>query len=399
MPVLHREPPQGLPYIHPEAPNQDAVGIYIHIPFCARKCGYCDFNAYSGYKDGTKARYVDALCREIAARADRGTRVATVFFGGGTPTELTAQDLGRILETVRASFQVDADAEVTAEANPGDASLEYLVALREGGFNRLSFGVQTFNDRLLKTIDRLHSGDDARQALLLAREAGFDNLSLDLMFALPRQTMADWDRSIDAALALDIPHLSLYSLIVEEHTPFWARRERGKLPALPSEKVEADMFARAISRMTAAGYRHYEVSNYARPGYESRHNQIYWRNEAYFGFGAGAVSYLEEVRSTNVRRPSHYIDTILRQGTATADEERLTPEETRGETIMVGLRMREGIDLTKFEERFGVRVEVTYGEVISKHVATGLLERTDTHLCLTEHGLFLANDVMADFLA
>ena len=191
------------------------AGAYLHIPFCVKKCGYCDFNAYSGYKAGTRSRYVEALCREIEARAEPSTRVPTVFFGGGTPTVLPAGDLVRILETVKASFGVDADAEVTVEANPGDATPEYLAALRAGGFDRLSFGVQTFDDRLLKSIDRIHSGKDARSAVAMAKAAGFDNLSIDLMFALPRQRLADWDRSLDTAFALDVPHLSMYALIVE----------------------------------------------------------------------------------------------------------------------------------------------------------------------------------------
>jgi oxygen-independent coproporphyrinogen III oxidase len=373
------------------------VGVYIHIPFCTKKCGYCDFNAYSGYKDGTKARYVDALCREIAARSEPETRVPTVFFGGGTPTNLPAADLVRILDTVRVSFRVDADAEISVEANPGDATPEYLATLRAAGINRLSYGVQTFDDRMLKTIDRLHSGEDARRAVAQAKDAGFDNLSIDLMFALPRQTMADFDRSLDAAFSLNVPHLSMYALIVEEGTPFWARRERGKLP-LPGEDTEAAMFARAIERATAAGYRRYEVSNYARPGYECRHNQIYWRNEEYFGFGAGAVSYLGGARTTNVKSPTAYIETVNATGTAFAESERLTPEETMGETLMVGLRMAHGVNLDAFAARFGVRVEERFADVIARHTAQGLLEIADGNLRLTPRGLFLAHEVMMDFL-
>jgi oxygen-independent coproporphyrinogen-3 oxidase len=373
------------------------VGVYVHIPFCAKKCGYCDFNAYSGYKDGTKARYVDAICREIEARAESDTRIPTIFFGGGTPTNLSAADLSRILQTIYRSFAVDADAEVTTEANPSDADEAYLSTLRAAGFNRLSFGVQTFNDRLLKTIDRIHSGDDARRAIASARSAGFTNVSLDLMFALPRQTMPDWERSLDSAIALEVTHLSMYALIVEEGTPFFARRERGKL-TLPSENQEAAMFQRAIERATAAGYTHYEVSNYALPGFESQHNQIYWRNEEYFGFGAGAVSYLNGARQMNVRRPSAYIETVCEHGTAIADEERLTPAETMGETIMVGLRMTRGIHLDTFTARFGCRAEEVYAAPIAQFTANGLLEIAEGYLRLTRRGLFFANDVMAAFL-
>lgn len=373
------------------------AGIYIHIPFCTKKCGYCDFNAYSGYKDGTKARYVDALCHEIAARSEPEARVPTVFFGGGTPTNLPAVDLVRILDTVRASFRLDADAEISVEANPGDATPEYLKALHDAGFNRLSYGVQTFDDRMLKTIDRLHSGEDARQAVARAKKAGFDNISMDLMFALPRQTMADWDRSLDAAFALDVPHLSMYALILEEGTPFWARRERGKLP-LPGDDLEASMFARAIERATAAGYHRYEVSNYAHEGYESRHNQIYWRNEEYFGFGAGAVSYLDGARTTNEKSPTRYIETVSATGTAFAESERLTPEEAMGETLMVGLRMTEGISLDAFAARFGIRAEERFADVIARHRQSGLLEIVEGYLRLTPRGSFIAHEVMMDFL-
>jgi len=375
-----------------------SAGIYLHIPFCVRKCGYCDFNVYSGYRDSTKTRYIDALCQEIQARSEPETRVPTIFFGGGTPTVLPADDLIRILATVQNAFAVDPDAEITLEANPSDADLTYLAELRAGGFNRLSFGVQSFNDRLLKTIDRIHSADEARHAVANARAAGFANISIDLMFGLPRQTLADWDRSLDAAFALDVPHISMYALIVEEKTVFWTKRERGQLP-LPSEKVEAAMFSHAIERTAAAGYHRYEVSNYARPGFESRHNAIYWRNEDYFGMGAGAVSYRDGIRSMNERLPGRFADRIAATGSATIWDERLTTDETMGETIMVGLRMAAGIDLDAFARRFGVRAEERYAAEIARFHDLSMLEIVAGRLRLTERGLFLANDVMAAFLA
>ena len=373
------------------------AGIYIHIPFCTKKCGYCDFNAYSGYKDATKARYVDALCHEIVTRADPGYRIPTIFFGGGTPTNLAAQDLVRILSTVRENFAVDSDAEISTEANPTDADAAYLQHLRGAGFSRLSFGVQTFDDRLLKTIDRLHSGRDAETAVAVAKSAGFDNISIDLMFGLPRQTLADFDRSLTAAFALDVPHLSIYGLIVEEKTPFYARRERGKLP-LPSENTEVAMFARAMERTRNAGYTRYEISNYAKPGHESRHNQIYWRNEPYFGFGAGAAAYLNGVRSRNENHPLRYADSALAGANPTAESETLTPAETMGETVMVGLRLADGIHKETFAARFGTTVDAAYAPIIARHTASGLLETTTTHLRLTERGVFLASEVMADFI-
>lgn len=374
------------------------AGVYVHIPFCARKCGYCDFNAYSGYRGETRARYVEALCREIAHRAEPQTRVPTVFFGGGTPTTLPAEDLRRILATVRASFCVDADAEVTVEANPGDTDLAYLRDLRAGGFNRISFGVQTFDDRLLRSLDRLHTGKDAEEAVEAAKAAGFRNVSLDLMFALPRQTPADWDRSLDRAFALDIPHLSMYALVVEEGTPFHARHIRGKLP-LPGEAAEAAMFARALERAAAAGYERYEISNYARePAFRSRHNQIYWRNEEYFGFGAGAASYLDGARTMNERLPGRYADTVAARGSALVSEERLDLRGTMGETMMLGLRLAEGVDLDAFARRFGARIEAVYQEEIARLAAGGLIDVADGHLRLTPRGLFVGNEVMLAFL-
>ena len=378
--------------------TKQSAGVYVHIPFCVKKCGYCDFNAYSGYHDATKVKYVDALCREIESRSEADTHVPTIFFGGGTPTTLAASDLSRILETVKRSFAVDTEAEISLEANPSDATREYLTTLRRSGFNRISFGVQTFNDRLLKSIDRIHSAEDARTAVTAAKEAGFENLSIDLMFGLPRQTLADWDRSLDAAFALDVPHLSMYGLIVEEGTVFFAKRERGKLP-LPSEKIEAAMFGRAIERAIPAGYRRYEVSNYARPGFESRHNQIYWRNEDYFGFGAGAASYRGGVRSMNERLPGRFADRIYAGGFATVEREELTPGEAMGETMMVGLRMATGIDLDAFADRFGVRAESHFAAQIETLQKAGMLETAEGHLHLTERGLFLASEVMMRFLA
>lgn len=374
------------------------AGVYVHIPFCERKCGYCDFNAYSGYKDGTKARYVDALRREIASRAEPDTPVPSVFFGGGTPTSLSVSDLSRILETLRESFALEADAEVSVEANPSDVSPAYLEGLRAAGFTRLSFGVQTFNDRILKLIDRTHTADEARAAVSAARAAGFDNVSFDLMFGLPRQTLADWERTLEAAIALGAPHLSMYGLTVEEGTPFWARRERGRL-TLPGEGLQASMFARAMERAAAAGYVRYEISNHARPGYACRHNQIYWRNEEYFGFGAGAAGYRGGVRSVNERRPSRYIERVQAEGGPVfAESERLEARAAMGETAMLGLRLAEGLDLEAFAARFGVRAQDVFAREIARVVDRGWAVCAAGRLRLTERGVMLASEAMAEFV-
>ena len=373
------------------------AGVYVHIPFCAKKCGYCDFNAYSGYKDATKARYVDALVAEIGQRGDKSLCVPTVFFGGGTPTTLSAHDLGRILQAVKNAFSVDANAELSLEANPSQANLPYLCELKAAGFNRVSFGVQTFDDRLLPLIDRDHSASDAQNAIGWARDAGFDNFSLDLMFGLPRQSVDGWEKSLHAAFALNVPHLSLYGLIVEENTPFWARRERNKLP-LPSEDDEVAMFARALDLTCAAGYNRYEISNYALPGFESRHNQIYWRNESYVGVGAGAASYLAGVRTVNEKRPPAYIERVLAGQGVFAESETLPDNAVRGETFMLGLRLAQGVDLNAFAQRFGVRAEDLWASEIARFVDGGFLEQTATHLRLRRRGLFVASEIMAAFL-
>jgi len=379
------------------------TGAYIHIPFCSRKCGYCDFNAYSGYKDGTKARYVDALCQEITHLwplpcGKGGVGVGSVFFGGGTPTNLPAADLARILTTFRDHYPLAENAEVSLEANPSDADEAYLATLRAAGFNRISFGVQTFDNQLLKLIDRAHTGDEARRALQSARAAGFENLSLDLMFGLPRQRVSDFERTLEAALELGVPHLSIYGLIVEEGTPFFARRERGKLP-LPPESAEVAMFALALEKTQAAGWERYELSNYAKPGYACQHNQIYWRNEPYYGFGAGATAYTDGVRRVNIRRPSAYIEAVLSGKPLAVESETLNDQETMGETMMLGLRLAEGVALARFVDRFGVRPEEHWAAELAELTAQGLVEHTGTHLRLTApKGLFLASEAMARFL-
>ena len=371
-------------------------GVYVHIPFCEKKCGYCDFNVYSGYKSESQAQYVDALCEEIRKRAD-GQEILTIFIGGGTPTLLPAESLGRILGELRAGFAVPEGIEITVEANPNDATPELLSALREFGVNRLSFGVQTFDDGLLKQIDRVHSARQAEDALQMAREAGFENLSLDLMFGLPRQTLADWEATLEKALSLNVPHLSMYGLMVEEGTAFWARRERGKLP-LPEHDTEAAMFGHAQKRAEAAGLIRYELSNYARPGFESRHNSLYWRNDPYFGFGAGAWSYLDGIRARNVKRPPEYGLAVRESGWPIDEREELTQDEVMGETAMLALRTVAGLDLLSFAERFGVRPEDRFAEAIEKTVAQGLCELTSTSLRLTPRGTFLASDAMSEFV-
>ena len=375
------------------------AAAYVHIPFCAKKCGYCDFNAYSGYKDGTKQRYVDAICHEIAIRGSGGIPLTSVFFGGGTPTQLPTSALVRILDTLRESLGIAPDAEVTLEANPNDVMLHDWSALRAAGVNRVSFGVQSFNPDVLRMIDRTHAPEDASVAIETVRSAGITNLSIDLMFGLPRQTLADWRRTLSHAFALDIPHLSIYGLILEENTPFWGRLQRGRM-VLPGDVAQAAMLELAMELARDAGYDRYELSNYAKHGLESRHNRVYWRNDAYWGFGAGAVGYDNVDRTTNVMRPSRYIDAML-SGNPIAFESTETPDlaGSIGETLMLGLRLPEGIVLGDVSSRYGVDIRELFADELTSGVNAGLLEVTDDVVRLTQHGTMFANDAMLLFIA
>ncbi len=381
----------------------NAIGCYVHIPFCVRKCAYCDFNSYSGYTDGSVARYVQALTHEIR-QAPPGlgagglSPVDTVFFGGGTPTAIPAQDEAALLRAVLETLPVTPDAEITTEANPGTMDVRHLETLRAAGFNRISFGVQSFDGDLLKTLDRIHSAEEARNAVRAARAAGFENVSLDLMFALPRQTLGQWRDTLDQALALDTDHLSLYSLIVEEGTGFYTLQQKGRLP-LPSDDLAADMFALARETAQGAGYAQYEIANFARPGRESRHNLHYWRNEPYHGFGCGAVAYQDGARRMNVKSPARYAEAVENGSDLTLAVETLTVEETMAETMMLGLRLTgEGVDCRRFRDRFGIDPRVKFATEIETFTRRGLLEVTGDSLRLTPQGIFLGSEVMVAFV-
>jgi oxygen-independent coproporphyrinogen-3 oxidase len=387
----------------------ETAGCYVHIPFCVRKCAYCDFNSYSGYTDSGVARYVAALEREIrstsplhpvdVSRAFAPSRcVDTIFFGGGTPTAIPAVDEARLLKAVMESLPVSPEAEITTEANPGTMDTRHLAVLREAGFNRISFGVQSFDPGLLKTLDRIHSADEGKNAVRAARDAGFENVSIDLMFALPRQAKSQWQATLDQAFALGTDHISLYSLIVEEGTGFYTLYRKGRLP-LPDEDTAAEMFQMAIDSAEAAGFVQYEISNFARPGRECRHNVHYWRNEPYYGFGCGAVSYLDGSRCTRVKSPVKYAEMVDAGADLVIDCETSTPVDAMAETMMLGLRLtREGIDCVRFAQRFGVDPRDRYAVDIDRFVERGLLEVEGDNLRLTKCGVFLANEVMMAFV-
>jgi oxygen-independent coproporphyrinogen-3 oxidase len=374
------------------------IGCYVHIPFCVRKCAYCDFNSYSGYTDAHIERYVQALTQEIRQSSPSSTPVDTIFFGGGTPTAIPADDQAALLRAVLETLPVTPDAEITTEANPGTMDTAHLEVLRAAGFNRISFGVQSFDAGLLKTLDRIHTVDEAKNAVRAARAAGIENVSIDLMFALPRQTLRQWEASLAQALALDTDHLSLYSLIVEEGTGFWTLRQKGRLP-LPDDDTAAEMFQMAIDAAQGAGLAQYEISNFARPGRECRQNLHYWRNEPYYGFGCGAVAYQNGARRMNLKSPAKYSEAVEAGSDLTLSSETLTSDETLAEIMMLGLRLtEEGVDCTRVTTYFGTDPRERFASEIETFTRRGLLEAVGDHLRLTPHGVFLASEVMMAFV-
>jgi len=373
-----------------------ARAAYVHIPFCRAKCFYCDFNSYPGM-DELFGPYADAIIREITSAEPGDVPLDTVYFGGGTPTALPPAALSRILVAFEAHFGFSDNPEVTIEANPGTVDELALLEIRRAGFNRLSIGVQSFDDVVLSRIGRIHSSDDAREAFNMGRQAGFENISIDLMYALPGQTLSEWQHTLEAALSLGPEHISLYELTVEEGTVFGNLKKKC-LIRLPDEDLQIDMYMLAIKMLTSAGYEHYEISNFALPGRRSRHNMAYWRNEPYYGFGAGASGYLAGIRYTNIKAPAAYIES-LRLGKSVVDtSEALSGRQEMGETVMLGLRMLDGMDLNAFASRFGISLKDAYPTELAELEEKGLVELTESTLRLTPAGLLIANDVAAEFL-
>ena len=339
--------------------------------------------------------------------AVRRREIETVFFGGGTPSLTPAPAMGTILDGLRATFGFVSDAEISLEANPGSLSTAYLRDLRAIGFNRLSIGVQSFDDAELRALDRIHSGDDAKQAYASARDAGFDNVNIDLIYGLPEQPMEAWQRTLEQALELAPEHLSLYALTVEEGTPLARDVARGRVPS-PDADMQADQYEFTQDRLAEAGYGHYEISNWARPGRQCKHNLLYWQNREYLGLGAGAHSHLSGTRFSTVLLPNRYVELVdesaagIEDGRGTmrhvAGAESITPELAMADTLILGLRLIEGVALAEFSRRHGLSVHDVYGEVIDEFVGYGLLEETATHLRLTRRGRLLSNELFQRLL-
>lgn len=384
------------------------AAVYAHVPFCRAKCAYCDFNSYAG-REGLHEPYVRAICAE-AERYWRGVSslerclasgddavIRTVYLGGGTPTVLDIEQLGRILAACAPACLRSEDAELTVEVNPGTIDRDRLVALRYLGVNRLSLGVQSLDDSVLRFLGRIHSADQARQAMSMCRQAGFDNVNLDFIYGLPDQTLEDWRQTLDSAVQLAPEHLSLYSLTVEPGTVLYQWMERGQV-VLPDEDSVADMYTLAEEVLDAAGYEHYEISNWARPGKPCRHNLVYWANEPYIGFGAGAHSYLAGCRRQNVAEPGVYAVRQAQGTDALGAEEAIDRDLEMAETMFLGLRRSGGVSRHEFHRRFGSDLNEHYGSVIDELCGLGLLTKDGDWVRLTRRGRLLGNEVFVRFL-
>lgn len=377
-----------------------SAGIYIHIPFCATRCHYCNF-ATGGYESELARRYVEALRNEMTrAAADHPAEmraVDTVYFGGGTPTTLSPEQLDSVVSLCRELFDVAPDTEITTEANPGSVSLDYLQSLRAVGFNRLSFGVQSFDDHELKMIGRSHSSDEAREAVRLARAAGFTNVSIDLIAGLPEQKMETWERNLDEAFALEPDHLSVYLLELYKDAPLLHRIRHGELRAIDDD-LTVEMYFRLLDEAAARGFTHYEISNWARPGRESRHNLKYWTGAPYWAFGVSAAGYDGEARWSNTRNLHEYLERVERGESPVAERVELGPEDKQSEAIFLQLRLKEGVDLKRHRDRFGVDVLARYREDLERLNEAGLIELQDDRLTISRAGTVLANEVFSAFV-
>lgn len=367
--------------------------LYVHIPFCVRKCQYCDF--LSGPSDEeTKDRYIEALLKEIrAAEHTEDYEIVSVFIGGGTPSALKAEAIASIMRTLQEQFFFCEDAEVTIEANPGTVDLEKLTIYRNVGINRLSLGLQSTDAEELKLLGRIHSYEEFLKSYEWAREAGFSNINIDLMFAIPGQTGEAWRQHLYQVAELNPEHISAYSLIIEEGTPFAEQNLD-----LPDEDTEYQMYEDTAEILERYGYRQYEISNYAKQGYMCRHNAGYWQRREYLGFGLGASSLYRGMRFSNTRRMQEYLKESRNPDQIRKDVTVLSRNERIEEFMFLGLRMTEGISEKNFEENFDVRLMDVYGDILQKYEETGFVEHIETKWRLTRKGIHVSNHILADFL-
>ncbi|MDY4668533.1 MAG: radical SAM family heme chaperone HemW [Oliverpabstia sp.] len=367
--------------------------LYIHIPFCVKKCEYCDFLSGSAGKQAQR-EYMEALFREIdGTEKFEDYEVSTIFIGGGTPSVLPGEWIEELMEKVKQHFSVRTDGEISIEANPGTVDESKLQSYRRAGINRISFGCQSGDDEELKMLGRIHTWEEFLESFSLARAAGFSNINVDLMSGLPGQSLSSWEESLEKVAKLQPEHVSAYSLIIEEGTPFALKKLN-----LPDEEEERKMYEKTHEILESYGYHQYEISNYGKPGKECLHNIGYWQRKEYLGLGLGSASLIQEKRFHNTGKMEGYLAKSDKVGEIREDIEKLTRENQMEEFMFLGLRMLEGVSEKEFQEKFGMDLKNIYGDVIKKYIQLGLLEQKGDRLYLTRRGISVSNPVLADFL-
>lgn len=368
------------------------VALYIHIPFCKQKCLYCDFPSYS-HKEELMEEYVEALSKEILEKT-KEYKIESLFIGGGTPSYLSNENLKFLLDTINKLDFVE-NAEKTMECNPGTVNKEKLEIIFNGGINRISFGLQSTNNEILKKIGRMHTYEEFKENYILARKSGFQNINIDMMFGLPNQSLNIWLESLKEVVELNPEHISSYSLIIEEGTPFYSLYDKDLLD-LPSEEEERAMYEKGRDFLESKGYNQYEISNYAKDNKECFHNKIYWQCKEYIGVGVSSSSYIDGKRIKNIDNIKKYIKNINENNSIIDEELENTEKDEIEEFMFMGLRMIKGIEEKEFENRFGKKVDELYKEIIEKHIKNGLLIRKDGRIFLSKKGIELSNIVMSD---
>ncbi len=378
--------------------SQKELGLYIHIPFCKQKCYYCDFPSYSGMEEYWEA-YTDAVVHELVIKAGafRQERIKSIFIGGGTPSLIPYADIARILDTVRSYYNTNKDCESTVESNPGTLTSEKLAAYRSAGINRLSLGLQACQDRLLKKLGRIHTFHDFKEAVNLAQTHGFENINADIIFGIPGQSFEEWRETIAQVLAINLTHISCYSLKIEEETVFGRMAKEGTLHEVEDE-MDRQMYHYAINEFHGAGFDQYEISNFAKPQYRCKHNMNYWERGEYIGIGGGAHSFYQNRRYANTPDVLKYIEGVKKESLILSEDTTLSVEDGMAERIILGLRLNKGIDLALISKEFGMDMEKKYHKELAKLLSQKLVERDGTMIRLTKIGMDLANTVFIEFI-
>jgi len=381
--------------LNQDLPEQN-IALYIHFPFCRRKCNYCSFVSYTS-RDTDIIAYLGVLKKEIVLRAT-DKHINTIYFGGGTPSLLSNEQVEDILSTIGSLNIINKAAEITMEANPGTVDTSYLTAIRKSGINRLSLGIQSLNDSELTLLGRIHTAAESREVVLLARNAGFTNLNIDLIYGIPQQTVSQWRAILAEAIELNPEHISLYPLTLDGNEPLYHKIERGELPALNPD-ISAEQYELAEDLLANHGYQHYEISNWAKEGYECKHNLVYWQNLPYLGIGVAAHSYLDNHRLANTSDLDQYLSKFYSNVKWVIDwEEEIDSKLQLAESVILGLRLSQGVSLNEIHGRFGIDLLSQYSSQVDHLAGLGLLEQTKSHMRLTRRGRLLGNEVFHQFL-